>query len=609
MNDSSTAEIAESSQSSISENLVSLESQKCFDNYRKIATDAVKERLITRQESENNQSTITVSQAIAEMLEQLGVEYAFGVSGGAIAPMWHALEHSSIKVRHFRHEAGAAFAATEAHFVSDRPVVVFTTTAPGIANVITGIYAARWEGAKVILISPYTSAAQRGKGAFQETTINAMAHSGLYTSGALLHYATVLESTAQLDETAREISRGLAKPDGFVAHLSIPCDLQKNSVEKPLKIKKIVAPLPTAGETTVAHCANLLSEGSFAMWLGFGARKASAAIRELAERTGCAVMCSPRGKGIFPENHPQFIGVTGFAGHKSVIQYMEEQRPQYTLVLGTQLEEWTSFWNPRMIPAKGFIQVDINSSVLGKAYPEVETIGIQSEIGEFVRSLLKHFPQDQALTEKVKFPRPQTTPLDPVHTNLVRPQVLMDQIQKIIIEDNDAIVMAEGGNSMAWAINKLRFAQPSFRVSTGFASMGHFSTGVVGASAFQRKAVAIVGDGAMLMNNEINTATRFQIPAVWIVLNDGYYNMCKQGTFLQGLKGMDTEIPQADFVKIAHGMGAEGIRVTQESELPSALETAMASEKPFVIDVIIDAAQVAPIGDRVKSLIFQDKNQ
>ena len=118
----------------------------------------------TQQPSHSKPSvTFSVAEAVVKILADMGVEYAFGVSGGAIAPVWAALHQSSIQVLHFRHEAGAAFAAIEAYFASDRPVVVFTTTGPGITNALTGLLAARWEGAKVIFVSASTSAPQRGR--------------------------------------------------------------------------------------------------------------------------------------------------------------------------------------------------------------------------------------------------------------------------------------------------------------------------------------------------------------------------------------------------------------------------------------------------------------
>jgi len=84
----------------------------------------------------------SVAKTVVKMLVEMGVKYAFGVSGGAIAPLWAELQHSEIQVLHFRHEAGAAFAAVEASLASNRPVVVFSTTGPGITNALTGLFAA-----------------------------------------------------------------------------------------------------------------------------------------------------------------------------------------------------------------------------------------------------------------------------------------------------------------------------------------------------------------------------------------------------------------------------------------------------------------------------------
>src|SRR5258705_6472881 len=101
--------------------------------------------------------------------------------------------------------------------------------------------------------------------------------------------------------------------------------------------------------------------------------------------------------------------------------------------------------------------------------------------------------------------------------------------------------------------------------------MGHAAAGVVGAAnGSGGKAVAIIGDGAMLMNNEINTAVKFDLPAVWIVLNDARYNMCEQGMATLGLSA-DATFPEVDFAMLARALGADGIRVEREAELGPAL--------------------------------------
>jgi acetolactate synthase I/II/III large subunit len=580
-------------------------------NYQDTQANTTEELNFTEQQSHSKPSgAFSVAEEVVKILAGMGVEYAFGVSGGAIAPMWAALHQSPIQVLHFRHEAGAAFAAIEAHFASDRPVVVFATTGPGITNALTGLLAARWEGAKVIFVSASTSAPQRGRWACQETSTYTMPSAGIFTSGKIFHYATTLESSDELTEVSRRLALGLGQPGGFVAHISIPTNIQTSSVKTSLPLTLCHA-MATASEETIAECVRLLSEGTFAIWVGFGARGAAKEIRQLAERTGAAVMCSPRAKGIFPEDHPQFVGVTGFGGHESVLKYMQKYRPLRTLVLGTRLGERTSLLLPRMVPLRGFLHVDIDPEIPGTAYPSTETFAIQSDIRVFVKGLLKYFSQHPTQLAKPILPRPEHITITPHTHGKVRPAVLMNAIQRLIVdvEGSDVLVMAESSSSSAWGNYMLRFAKPHrYRNCSGFASMGHITTGVVGAAlARGGKAIAIVGDGAMLMNNEISTAVKYQIPVVWIVLNDGRYNMCDRGTAMQGFQGVDTEIPQANFVQIACGMGADGIRVERESDIEAALEKAMAAIAPFVIDVIIDPTQPAPIESRILNLIAQSE--
>jgi Thiamine pyrophosphate enzyme, N-terminal TPP binding domain len=153
----------------------------------------------------------TMSEALAKLLVQLGVTHAFGLFGGGIAPFCEAVSRTSIRVMHFRHEAGAAFAAIEMSIATGKPVVVFATTGPGLTNAITGMMAARWEGARVIFVSGATGPAQRGRWAFQETSALTMPSAGLFSAGPIFHHAVVLESAAELETPATAGSRATAR--------------------------------------------------------------------------------------------------------------------------------------------------------------------------------------------------------------------------------------------------------------------------------------------------------------------------------------------------------------------------------------------------------------
>jgi acetolactate synthase-1/2/3 large subunit len=284
---------------------------------------------------------------------------------------------------------------------------------------------------------------------------------------------------------------------------------------------------------------------------------------------------------------------------------MAQKRPARLLVLGTRLGEFTSFWNQKLIPDKGIIHVDVDPAVPGAAFPEVWTDAVHSEIGQFLRSLLDHIPRTSRLLSN--FPRARAAPLEADDGSLVRPQALMEAVQRVVVDGSDAPVLVDVGNSFAWATRCLTFNSPGrFRVSMGWGSMGQAAAGVVGAAlARQGKAVAIVGDGALLMQNEINTAVQYGAQAVLIVLNDSQYGMIEQGMRSQQMKPVQTQMPLVDFVGLARSLGADGCMVQRESELDAALTEAMRATRPYVVDVRIDKHQASPMMSRIASLIEQ----
>lgn len=532
---------------------------------------------------------------------------AFGVVGGAISSFCRALSQSSIEYLHFRHETGAAFAALEASLATRRPTVVFTTAGPGITNALTGMSAARWDGGHVLLVSACTSVPHRGRAATQETGPHTLPATGLFLPGAPFHLATILDHPSGLEPLVAELARGFARREGFVAHVSLPIAVQSEPAPRALEIPYRPTHPDVCAREVAEHYARLLHGSKLLLWTGFGARGAAREILELAEATGARVISSPRGKGVFPEDHPQYLGVTGLGGDADVDERLAADPPDYTLVLGTRMGESTSFWARELVPRRAFVHVDVNPSSFCAAFPGAVTHAVESDAGTFVRALLAAWPgvgpQSHA-RGPASAPRPA---LAARREGLVRPQAVLAALQRHVVDRTSAIVLAESGNSFCWATNLLRFKEPGrYRVSTGFGSMGHATTGVVGAAlATGAKAFAITGDGAMLMSSEISSAVQHGAKAVWVVLNDACYLMCEQGMKVLGWEPFGTRIPPVDFVAIARAQGADGLRVTSELDLDDALERALASDRPFVLDVQIDPAEIAPSGKRHRNLMQQ----
>ncbi|WP_299002013.1 thiamine pyrophosphate-binding protein [uncultured Shewanella sp.] len=559
-----------------------------------------------------------VSTCLMQGLSQLGIRHAFGVSGGGIAHLYDGILHSELEMSHFRHESGAVFAAAEAYFANQEPVVVFVTTGPGIINSLNALMAAKTEGAKLIFLSGCTGASQRGRGAIQETSHLTTPQSSIFSPSEFFDFALRVESGSELPTLMQQLSVGLSQSQGFIAHVSLPMDLQSAFCEPmDFKLSNCHSSIGISDEIAEKGAA-LLTQDKFAVWVGFGARKASEEIKVLVERTQARVFCTPRAKGIFPENHEYFVGVTGMGGHDEVDVFNRDHRPDWILVLGTRLGESSCFWQKNMEPKKGFIHVDIDSRAFGVGFNQCYTMGIQADIKVFLQQLLAKLPPQSSFANSS--PTFNNLRAFATSTNWEQqvfeadspPQVslLMAALQEFVINKTDAIIMAECGNAFAWTNHYLRFDLPNrYRVSAFYGSMGHFGAGVVGAAKVHHdKAFTVIGDGSMLMQHEVHTAVNYRLPAVWIVLNDAGYGLCEMGLKAMELKADETSFEEVDFVQYANSLGAKGYTVNSNADIQPAVLAALHASGPFIIDVkIMNTNEKSPFMGRIESLKQQAK--
>jgi acetolactate synthase I/II/III large subunit len=249
--------------------------------------------------------------------------------------------------------------------------------------------------------------------------------------------------------------------------------------------------------------------------------------------------------------------------------------------------------------------VDVNRRVFGVAYPEAETFAVNAEIGALLTALNQLWvPSGEAARRALPGVRAPAELDEQDEDGLVDPRALMAAVQRVVIDRSDALVMADAGNSFAWANSELRFEAPHrYRITSGFAAMTAISLGVVGAAmATGRAAVAVVGDGAMLMGNEVSTAVQYGVSAKWIVLNDRSYGMIRHGMEAIGMKPFATEIPTTDFAMLATALGATGLRVRRAEELDGVLREMLAIPGPVVVDVALDPRPAPPFGSRNKAI-------
>lgn len=540
----------------------------------------------------------SVNDAFLAALHDLGVRQAFGLVGGAIAPFCDALGRSRLESFQLRHEAGALFAAVEASIATGRPVLAFVTTGPGLLNALTGAMAARWEGARLVLVSGATSPAQRGRWAVQESGPASMPNATVYQPSEVFHDAALLERVEDLPAVFERLAEGFSRPGGFVAHYGLTIALQRARASLPaVEARPVVRPAPDPA--VLAAAAAALGDEPFVLWLGHGAREAGPAVRRFVERTGTPVIATPRGKGVLPESHPAFVGVTGCGGHEHVEAALAALGIRRAVVLGSKLGEFSSCWAPGLVPPGGFVHVDVDPTAFGAAYPDAPTLGVEADAAAFLDALLPLLPA-RALPA---VPRP-APPVIPAARGPILPQEVLLALQERVIDGSTAPVLAESGNSFLWANGWLRpDTGDRYRVSGLWGSMGHATSGVFGLAAARGKAIALVGDGAMLMMNEVSSAVQYGLPAAWVVLNDARMGIVQMGMASSGLRPFDTELPSTDFAALARAMGATGERVTRAEDLGPALDRLLAAPGPYVLDVLIDPDEPSPFARRVSTLL------
>jgi acetolactate synthase-1/2/3 large subunit len=188
----------------------------------------------------------------------------------------------------------------------------------------------------------------------------------------------------------------------------------------------------------------------------------------------------------------------------------------------------------------------------------------------------------------------------------IKPQRLMRELNRAL--PDDAIIFLDSGNNTLWGTHYLNATGRNVFVHNwgDFGAMGYGVAAPIGGkvAAPQRPVVAVVGDGAFAMQGmEVSTAVTYDIPVVWVVLNDSRLNAVYHGQKLQYAgRTIGCDFHRMDIAKIAEGLGALGLRVSSPEEIGPAMAAALASGRPAVIDIVIDAEEVPPIHTRIQSL-------
>lgn len=557
---------------------------------------------------------MNAAEVLVRSLEKHGVIYVFGVPGGAIESLNTALYKSSISVIVAKHEEGAAFMADGYARVSGTIAVCCSTAGPGATNMITGIASAFGDSIPVIALTGQVSTSLFGKGAIQEFLVQSFGIVSIFRQ--ISKYSDIIINENKAGEMISKARRLALTGRKGPVHLNLPADIMKRKVTDDSHERCSTTQVLGFDREAVKKAAQLLLGAKRPVIVaGWGAvlSRADKELLELAALLDIPVATSPKAKGILSELHPLSLGVLGFAGSPVSKEYVLKRDVDVLLAVGTSFNEFvTSGWDKRLLPMKSLIHVDIDCNEIGKNY--YVHVGIAGDAATVLRELVFEICRSRkgkriennrrkeveqikaALMVKTK---KQSKPL-------YSPQRLIMDLNKSL--PKNTLYFADNGNSMAWAIRYLTITEPySFYVGLGFASMGFAVAAPIGAklAAGDRPVVALVGDGSFLMNGmEVATAVNYNIPVIWVIMNNAMLGMVYHGRKLAGIpEGIPSGFKPVDHVKLAEGLGARGIRITTPGEINRELmDDIISAGVPTVLDVIIDPEEVPPIHSRISSL-------
>ena len=557
---------------------------------------------------------------VVAYLEQIGVEYVFGVPGGGIEPLYNALARSARRGGPrpvvARHETGAAFMADGYARETGRIGVCCATSGPGSTNLITGVACAYENEIPLLVISGQPALHLLGRGAMQESAGSGTGIDTVAMFRSCTRYSALVSHPDQLESQLVSALLSAHQPAPGPVHLSIPLDVQRSQMActPAYDLARLLLPPSAVDDVSVrALRAQLEQAHRVVILIGSGCGEAIDAILDLAETIGAVFVVTPDAKGLVSPGHPLYRGVFGFAGHQSAVAAMNDNHVDLILAAGSCMGEFNSNgWCQSLLNSR-LVHIDSCEAHLSRS--PMARLHVRGRICSVFERLLDLMRRDGGRALAAAALKPAEIPVaDPDKRALdaapIKPQYLMRELGERC--PSDTRFLADTGNSIAWAIHHLdphdyRHSLGGWlRVTMNFAPMGWAIGGAVGTALANPAApvVCITGDGSLLMNGqEMTVALTEKLTVVFVILNDAALGMVKHGQRLAGAEQVGFELPPVDFRLLAESMGIPGHVIRTAGDLDGLdLDAILRHPGPTVLDVRIDPEEVPPMGLRLKIL-------
>jgi acetolactate synthase-1/2/3 large subunit len=548
---------------------------------------------------------MTGARFLAETLRDYGVTHVFFVPA-IIRRALMEMEDVGIKRIISHGEKSAAYMADAYARVTGKPGLCFAQSV-GAANLAAGLQDAYLGVSPVIAITGHRPPMHRHRNSYQE-----IEHSRPFAS--VTKYSVVVDSVDQLPPLLRQAFREATSGATAPVHLDFQGIQGDEIVDTESDLSVVIentftqrpAFRPEPESERVREAAQLLSQARRPIIVAGGgvtASDAQAEVVQLAEMLSIPVATSLNAKGTIAEDHPLAVGVCGAYSRWCANRAVSEA--DLVLFIGSHTgSQVTLDWR---IPAVGtpVIQIDIDPSELGRSYPT--EVALQGDAKATVRRLTEVLepigPRSEWTDRVQEIVRQWREEVDPLVNSDAVP-ILPERLCKELTEylPSDAVLVADTGHAGIWTGSMVDLKHPGQSYLRAAGSLGWGFPAALGAKCAlpDRPVICFTGDGGFWYHiGELETASRYGIPAV-IVVNDNHsLNQDRRGDerAYEGRAGNSDEIWQfqdIDLARLAEATGCLGIRVDDPNQIQSAIEQAVASGRPAVVDVKTDMDGIAP---------------
>jgi acetolactate synthase I/II/III large subunit len=543
---------------------------------------------------------ITAAQLMVKCLENEGVDVVFGLPGEENIRFVQALASSNIRYVLTRHEQAASFMAEMYGRVTGRAAVVSATLGPGAINMQLGVADATTNSTPMVAISAQVGQNRQYKESHQYVDLVSM-------FAPITRWAAGIPTVQAIPEMLRKAFKLAEAERPAAVYLAVPEHIDADEANydlTPLPRNVVRADAPAFRQ--VARAVDILREAKRPVVLaGHGAARAdaTAALVRFSEEFHLPVANTFHGKGVMPDDHPNSIGTLGFMRHDYVNFGFDNA--DVVIAVGYELQEFDPVRiNPKA--DKKIIHIHRFPAEVDMHYPvDVGIIGdISASLDAVNEALDGHsydadpeIPGSGLLNEE--FARGQQDSRYP----LAPARVVADT--RAALGRSDIVLVDTGATKMWMARLYPTYEHNTCLVSNGLSTMSFALPGALGVKLArpESKVLAVVGDGAFLMNSqEIETAVRERIPLVVLIWEDGGYGLIEWKMDLELGEHYYVKFGNPDIVGYAESFGAKGYRINSAEELLPTLTAALDDDGVSLICCPVDYSENLRLTDRLGEL-------